>query len=89
MKLSLVAAGIGLSSLRGPWSWSWFKVGSWRARLRNDMGYQLLYCTSLAGTPQVELQLLPAPQQPPRRALTISGWLDSTNKHHLPLAFSS
>lgn len=51
MKLSLVAAGIGLSSLRGPWSWSWFKVGSWRARLRNDMGYQLLYCTSLAGIP--------------------------------------
>lgn len=51
MKLSLVAAGIGLSSLRGPWSWSWFKVESWRARLRNDMGYQLLYRTSLAGTP--------------------------------------
>lgn len=40
------------------------EVGSWRARLRNDMGNQLLYGTSLAGTPQVELQLALAPQQP-------------------------
>lgn len=70
-----MAAGIGLSSLRGPLVVVVVKVGSWRARLRNDMGYQLLYCTSLAGTPQVELELLLAPLPPPKRVLTISGWL--------------
>lgn len=38
------------------------EVGSWRARLRNDMGYQLLYRTQLGGhSSGVELQLLLAP----------------------------
>lgn len=70
-----------------------FEVESWRARLRNDMGYQLLYRTApaWAGTPQVELELLLAPG----RVLTISGWLagglnldqaNSISHHHLRLA---
>lgn len=52
---------------------------------------------SLAGTPQVELELLLAPMPPPRRVLTISGWLaaglnsDQANRinyHHLQLAYT-